>query len=54
MKLSKRTYALIGGPIGGGAGLAAAFLTGKRDIRLPAETPLTCQLSQPVTVEVTG
>lgn len=47
--------ALIGGPIGAGAGVTAAYLTGKRDIRLPAETPLTFRLAQPVAVEpVTG
>lgn len=43
--------ALIGGPIGAGAGVTAAFLTGKKDIRLPAETPLTFKLSQSVKVE---
>lgn len=45
--------AAIGGPIGAGAGFAAAFLTGKRDIRFPAETALTFELSEPVSVEVT-
>jgi hypothetical protein len=42
--------ALIGAPIGAGAGVATAFFTGKKDIRLPAETQLTFQLSQPVTI----
>ncbi|HJY88099.1 MAG TPA: hypothetical protein VKE24_14795 [Candidatus Acidoferrales bacterium] len=42
--------ALIGGPVGAGAGIAVAFLTGKKDIRLPPETPLTFKLTQPVTV----
>jgi len=46
--------ALIGGPIGAGAGTAAAFLTGKKDIKLPAETPLTFKLADPITVEVGG
>ncbi len=46
--------ALIGGPIGAGAGTAVAFFTGKRDIRLPAETPLTFKLTEPVTVELKG
>lgn len=41
--------ALIGGPIGAGAGLTVAMLTGKKDIRLPAETPLTFRLAEPVT-----
>ena len=44
--------ALIGGPIGAGAGTAVAFFTGKKDIRLPAETPLTFKLAEPVTVEL--
>jgi hypothetical protein len=45
--------ALIGGPIGAGAGTAAAFLTGKKDIRLPAETELTFRLAEPVTITTT-
>ena len=44
--------ALIGGPIGAGAGTLVAFLTGKHDVRLPAETPLLFKLKQPVTVNV--
>jgi hypothetical protein len=44
--------ALIGGPIGAGVGTAVAYFTGKRDIRLPAETPLTFRLTQPVTIPV--
>ncbi len=44
--------ALIGGPVGTGVGTAAAYLTGKKDIRLPAETPLTFKLAHPVTTEV--
>jgi hypothetical protein len=44
--------ALIGGPIGAGAGLAVAMLTGKKDIRLPAETPLTFRLARPATIDV--
>jgi hypothetical protein len=44
--------ALIGGPIGAGAGTAAAYFTGKKDIHLPAETRLTFRLAEPVTVEV--
>jgi hypothetical protein len=41
---------LIGGPIGAGAGTAAALLTGKKDIHLPPETPLTFKLAEPVTI----
>jgi hypothetical protein len=46
--------ALIGGPIGAGAGLTVAMLTGKKDVRLPAETPLTFRLAQPATIDVKG
>lgn len=46
--------ALIGGPVGAGAGTAVAFFTGKKDIRLPAETPLTFRLAQPVSIDVKG
>jgi len=46
--------ALIGGPIGAGAGLTAAMITGKKDVRLPAETPLTFRLSEPATIDVKG
>ena len=46
--------ALIGGPVGAGAGTAAAFLTGKKDIRLAPETVLTFRLSEPVTIDVRG
>jgi hypothetical protein len=42
--------ALIGGPIGAGAGTAAAFFTGKKDIRIPAETQLSFRLAEPVTI----
>ena len=41
---------LIGGPVGAGAGVATAFITGKKDVRLPPETHLTFRLSQPVTI----
>ena len=44
--------ALIGGPIGAGAGTVAALVTGKKDIRLPAETRLTFNLADPVAVKV--
>jgi hypothetical protein len=42
--------ALIGGPVGAGAGTAAAILTNKRDVKLPAERPLTFKLSKPVSI----
>jgi hypothetical protein len=45
---------LIGGPIGAGVGTAAAFITGKKDVRLPPETPLTFTLAEPVTINVKG
>jgi hypothetical protein len=44
--------ALIGGPIGAGAGTAAALFTGKKDIRVPAETHLTFRLARPATIGV--
>lgn len=43
--------ALIGGPVGAGAGLAVAAYTGKKDIRLPAESRLNFRLTEPLTVE---
>ena len=42
--------ALIGGPIGAGAGTAVAFFTGRKNIHLRPETPLTFRLAEPVTV----
>jgi hypothetical protein len=44
--------ALIGGLIGAAAGTGGAGLTGKRDILLPAETPLTFKLVQPVEIKL--
>jgi len=46
--------ALIGGPVGAGAGTAVAYLTGKKDTRFPAETPLTFKLTHPVTINAKG
>ncbi len=46
--------ALIGGPVGAGAGTAVAYFTGKKDIRLRAETPLTFRLAEPVSINVKG
>jgi len=42
--------ALIGGPVGAGVGTAAALITGRKNIRLPAETHLTFTLAEPVTI----
>ena len=44
--------AVIGAAAGAGAGTAGAAYTGKKDIRLPAETTLTFQLVRPVTIPV--
>jgi hypothetical protein len=46
--------ALIGGPVGAGAGTTIALLTGKKDIHLRPETPLTFKLAEPVTIPVKG
>src|SRR6266849_798967 len=46
--------ALIGGPVGAGAGTAVAFITGKKNIHLGAETPVTFRLVRPVTIDVKG
>jgi hypothetical protein len=46
--------ALIGGPIGLGAGTTVALLTGKKDIKLRAETPLKFELAEPVTINLKG
>jgi hypothetical protein len=48
------TGALIGGPVGAGAGATVALMTGKKDIRLRAETPLKFELAEPVTIKVKG
>ncbi len=42
--------ALIGAGAGAAAGTAGAALTGKRQVRIPAESLLTFRLSQPVSV----
>jgi hypothetical protein len=44
--------ALIGGAAGAGAGTAGAAYTGKKDIRVPAETRLTFRLARPVAISV--
>ena len=48
------TGALVGGPVGAGAGATVALVTGKKDIKLKAETPLKFELSEPVTIHVKG
>src|SRR5580693_5932193 len=48
------TGALIGGPVGAGAGTTVALLTGKKDIKLAPETPMTFKLAEPVTINVKG
>jgi hypothetical protein len=44
--------AVIGAAAGAGAGTAGAAYTGKKDIRVPAETRLTFQLTRAVTIPV--
>jgi Ca2+-binding RTX toxin-like protein len=44
--------ALIGSAVGAGAGTAGAAITGKKDISIPAETPLSFRLERPVTIQV--
>jgi hypothetical protein len=43
---------LIGSAAGAGAGTAGAAYTGKKDIRVPAETRLTFRLARPTTITV--
>ena len=43
--------ALIGGLIGAAAGTGGAGLTGNRDITLPAETPITFKLVDPLEIK---
>ena len=43
--------ALIGGLLGAGAGTAGAAFTGNKNISIPAETVVTFNLSEPITVE---
>lgn len=44
--------ALIGSSVGAGAGTAGAAFTGKKDIRVPAETTLSFRLARPMTIPV--
>jgi hypothetical protein len=46
--------AAIGAAAGAGAGTAGAAYSGKKDIRVPAETTLTFQLARAVTIPVKG
>jgi len=48
------TGALIGGPVGAGAGATVALVTGKKDIKLRAETPLKFELAEPMTINLKG
>jgi hypothetical protein len=41
---------LIGSAAGAGAGTAGAALTGRKNVSLPAETPITLSLQEPITV----
>lgn len=42
--------ALIGAGAGAGAGTAGAVLTGKKNVRLPVETPLAFRLREPISI----
>ncbi|MCL4524701.1 MAG: hypothetical protein M1451_12450, partial [Acidobacteria bacterium] len=46
--------ALIGGPVGAGAGVAVAAITGKKTTRFHAEQMLTFKLTEPVAVKTGG
>jgi len=46
--------ALIGSAAGAGAGTATAAITGKKDITISAETPLSFKLTQPFTMQAKG
>jgi hypothetical protein len=45
---------LIGGPICAGAGTAAAFIMGKKEVSLPPETPLTFTHAELLTIDAKG
>jgi len=44
--------AVVGSAVGAGAGTAGAAYTGKKDVRVPAETTLTFRLTRAVTIPV--
>ena len=46
--------ALIGAPIGAAAGTAGAYFTGKKDVRLSAESPVTFELTRDIKVDLKG
>jgi len=46
--------ALIGGPVGAGGGLAVAAITGRKNVRVPAETVMTFRLAEPVNIAPQG
>jgi len=46
--------AAIGAGVGAGGGTATAYATGKKDLSIPAETPLRFVLRRPVTVPQAG
>ena len=46
--------ALIGGPVGAGAGTAVAFMTGKKNVHISPETRLVFHTSQPFNVTPTS
>lgn len=48
------TGALIGGPVGAAGGATVAIVTGKKDIKLRAETPVRFELADPLTIKVKG
>ena len=48
------TGALIGGPVGAAGGTTVALLTGKKDIKLRAETPVRFELAEPLTIHLKG
>lgn len=43
--------ALIGAGVGAAAGATTEFITGKKDVRLPAETPMVFSLRSPIQVK---
>ncbi len=46
--------ALIGGPVGAGAGTVVAAITGRKNVHVPAETPMTFRLVEPVNIAPQG
>jgi hypothetical protein len=42
--------ALIGAGVGSAAGATGAFITGRKNVRLPAETPLVFSLRRSVAI----